>query len=125
MTCLKLKNNYVADCIRKHMRINVKKQDEFYYKLAKVAKECVEYNYIYGTDMVWDFKKNCWVTPEINYPNMLFNVACQIGSNIMNLDIKTIKKAADITFELSEDKELEQFFMPKTKTIIKALKKEL
>lgn len=24
MTCLKLKNNYVADCIRKHMRINVK-----------------------------------------------------------------------------------------------------
>lgn len=25
MTCLKLKNNYVADCIRKHMRINVKK----------------------------------------------------------------------------------------------------
>lgn len=120
MTCLKLKNNYVADCIRKHMRINVKKQDEFYYKLAKVAKECVEYNYIYGTDMVWDFKKNCWVTPEINYLNMLFNVACQIGANIMNLDIKTIKKAADITFELSEDKELEQFFMPKTKTIIKA-----
>lgn len=125
MTCLKLKNNYVADCIRKHIRINVKKQDEFYYKLAKVAKECVEYNYIYGTDMVWDFKKNCWVTPEINYLNMLFNVACQIGANIMNLDIKTIKKAADITFELSEDKELEQFFMPKTKTIIKALKKEL
>ena len=56
---------------------------------------------------------------------MLFNVACQIGANIMNLDIKTIKKAADITFELSEDKELEQFFMPKTKTIIKALKEEL
>lgn len=51
MTCLKLKNNYVADCIRKHMRINVKKQDEFYYKLAKVAKECVEYNYIYYIDI--------------------------------------------------------------------------
>ena len=117
MTCLKLKDNYVANCIRKHMRINVKKQDEFYYKLAKIAKECVAYNYIYGIDMVWDFKKNCWVTSKNNTLDM-FNTACQIGANLINMNIQTLKKAIDIV------NESQQFYMPSTSRTIVALKKE-
>jgi hypothetical protein len=123
MTYLKLKDNYVANCIRKHMRINVKKQDKFYYKLAKIAKECVAYNYIYGIDMVWDFKKNCWITSKNNTLDM-FNTACQIGANLINMNIQTLKKAIDIVFELGENNESQQFCMPSTSRTIVALKKE-
>lgn len=104
------------------MRINIKRQDEFYYKLAKIAKECAEYNNVYGLNMVWDFKKDCWVEPKKDN-NMLFNTACQAGANIMNTNIKAIKKAVDIVLELGEDKDLKQFYMPRTKTVIEVLKR--
>lgn len=42
---------------------------------------------------------------------------------LSNTDIKTIKKAANIVLESGEDKDLEQFYMPRTKTVIEVLKK--
>ena len=123
MTCLKLKNNYVTKCIRKHMRINAKKEYDFYYKLATIAKECAEYDNVYGCDMVWDFKKNCWITSKSNTFNM-FNASCQIGANLINIHIGMLKKAIDIVIRLGEDEESQQFYMPSTSKVIAALKKE-
>lgn len=43
MIMIEQKTNYVASLIRKHMRMNVSKKDEFIYRLAKIAKECSTY----------------------------------------------------------------------------------
>ena len=73
--------------------------------------------------MVWDFKKNCWITSKNNTLDM-FNTACQIGANLINMNIQTLKKAIDIVFELGENNESQQFYMPSTSRTILALKKE-
>lgn len=43
MIMIEQKTNYIASLIRKHMRMNVSKKDEFIYRLAKIAKECSTY----------------------------------------------------------------------------------
>lgn len=54
----------------------------------------------------------------------MFNTACQIGANLINMNIQTLKKAIDIVFELGENNESQQFYMPSTSRTIVALKKE-
>lgn len=115
------KPNYVASCIRKKMRINVKKEDKFIYKLAKIAKECFEYGE-WGVDLVWDYKKFCYVTSsKID----MFNTACQIGVNMLGpfkgkkVTTNFIKEAVELVYKVGKNKH--GFSMPKTKDVIEAM----
>ena len=122
MIMIEQKTNYVASLIRKHMRMNVSKKDEFIYRLAKIAKECSTYGE-WGTDLVFDKKNDHWATSsKID----MFNTACQIGVNMLGtlkgkkVETSLLKNVVEIIYKLGVNED--SFSMPKTKDVIQAIK---
>lgn len=113
----KVNNKYIATLIRKRIRIVLNNNyKDVKHKIVNIAKVCVEYDNIFGTDLVWDTANNYWVTP--NKKMDLFNTACQVAANSTGYPIQAIKELAYAIRELGVANDGNQFFMPPTKDIV-------
>ena len=112
-------NKILTSNLRKGIRFNLNKGDKGLYKIAKLAKACMEYEPEYGVDLVWNFSSNCWI--ECSKVDV-FNTACQVVANMLHTTPSTIKTLVLVVKDLGLDDENEQFYMPSTKAIINHLK---
>lgn len=114
----KVSNKYISTLIRKRIRMVLNNNyKDIRYKIVNIAKICVEYDNIFGTDLIWDTTNNCWVTP--NKKMDLFNTACQLAANSMNCSIVVFKELSYTIRKLGATLDGNQFFMPSTKNIVK------
>lgn len=120
MTMKKVSNKYISTLIRKRIRMVLNNNyKDIRYKIVNIAKVCVEYDNIFGTNLVWDTTNNYWVTP--NKKMDLFNTACQLAANSMNCSVEAFKELSYIIRELGMVEDGNQFYMPSTKKVIKTL----
>ena len=105
--------------LRKNIRLNLNKGDKGLYKIAKLAKACMEYEPEYGVDLVWNFSSNCWI--ECSKVDV-FNTACQVVANMLHTNINSVKFLVLIVKDLGLDDENHQFYTPSTKAVINRLK---
>lgn len=113
----KVNNQYVSTLIRNEIRIiNNNKYRDIRYKIVDIAKVCAEYDYVFGTDLVWDTVNNYWVEPIKSMD--LFNTACQIAGNSMCCSPAIFKNLAYIIRDIGMFDNGNQFCMPSTKEIV-------
>lgn len=113
---LYVKSNYISSLVRKDIRKNGHRD---LVDLAIAMKVVMEYDPEYGTDLVWDYSKQCYV---INNSVDLFNTACQAVANCFSAPISKVKELYYILRPLciiyDEDNDQDLFLMPSTKKVV-------